>query len=219
MSDGTRAKLMVVALSCAALFSAPLAQAAPSVDKKDGTILAFTNTSRTHIEASIVCDKLTLKLKDGRTEKMSMRQLNSKGASDVTAMWNLFSFYIVKDIWRGLIHSDKLMGQANIALTITSDGKHKIDRKAVYVPDCKPIIGDKEKLTGKAQVFWKQVRECVEYIEFAQMKVPDDKVASVTLDIVMGRDLDVFPRYAFCEYQGLLKRAGSTIVRAKTIKR
>lgn len=218
MSYATRAKLIAVALSSAALVSSPFAQAAPSIDKKDGTILAFTTASRTHIEASIICDKLTLKLKDGRTEKMSMRQLNSKGASDVTAMWNLFCFYIVKDIWRGQIHTDKLMGQANFALTLTSDGKHKIERKAVYIPDCKPVIGEKEKLTGKAQLFWKQVCECVEYIEFAQMKVPDDKIASVTLDIVAGRDLDVFPRYAFCDYQGLLKRVGSTIVRAKTIK-
>lgn len=190
----------------------------PDTEKKDGTVLAYTNTSRTHIEASIVCDSLTLKYKDGKTKKLSLRSLNSKGATDVTAMWNLFSFYIVKDIWRGLIHSDKVMGQANISLEITSDGKHKVTRKAVYVPGCKPCLGNGP-LPAKAQEFWKGAYSAVEYIEFKEMKIPDFKVASATMDVVYGRDREVFPRYPFCDYQGILKRdKEGFIYRAKTVK-
>lgn len=190
----------------------------PDNDKRDGTVLAYTNTSRTHIEASIVCDSLTLKYKDGKTKKLSLRALNSKGASDVTAMWNLFTFYIVKDIWRGLIHTDKVMGQANISLEITSDGKHKVTRKAVYVPGCKPILGNST-LPAKAQEFWKGASSAVEYIEFKDMKIPDFKVASATMDVVYGRDRDVFPRYSFCDYQGILKRdKEGYIYRAKILK-
>lgn len=191
----------------------------PDNDKRDGTVLAYTNTSRTHIEASIVCDSLTLKYKDGKTKKLSLRALNSKGASDVTAMWNLFTFYIVKDIWRGLIHTDKVMGQANISLEITSDGKHKVTRKAVYVPGCKPILGNST-LPAKAQEFWKGASSAVEYIEFKDMKIPDFKVASATMDVVYGRDRDVFPRYPFCDYQGILKRdKEGYIYRAKILKK
>lgn len=190
----------------------------PDTDKKDGTVLAYTNTSRTHIEASIVCDSLTLKYKDGKTKKLSLRSLNSKGATDVTAMWNLFTFYIVKDIWRGLIHSDKVMGQANISLEITSDGKHKVTRKAVYIPGCKPCLGNGP-LPAKAQEFWKGAYSAVEYIEFKEMKIPDFKVASATMDVVFGRDREVFPRYPFCDYQGILKRdKEGYIYRAKILK-
>ena len=198
--------------------ASPAIAASSDTEKRDGTILAFTNTSQTHIEASIVCDVLTLRLKDGKTQRMSMRELNRKGPNDVTAMWNLFCFYVVKDIWRGVIHTDKTMGQANISLEITADGKHKVTRNAIYIPGGKPCIGAKGPLHPKAQAFWKQALECVEYIEFSQMKIPDSKVASVTLDIVLGRDLDSFPRYSFCNYQGFLKRVNGVIIRAKTIK-
>lgn len=219
MSSRKCASMFATTISCIfALNVLPVFSASQDAEKIDGTILAFTNTSQTHIEASIVCDTLTLRYKDGKTQKMSMRQLNSKGTSNVTAMWNLFCFYIVKDIWRGVTHTDKVMGQANISLEITTDGKHKVTRKAIYIPGSKPCVGAKVPLHPKANAFWKQALECVQYIEFSQMKIPDNKVASVTLDIVLGRDLDSFPRYSFCNYQGLLKRVNGVIVRAKTIK-
>lgn len=190
----------------------------PDTEKEDGTVLAYTNTSRTHIEAAIVCDSLTLKYKNGKTKKLSLRSLNSKGPTDVTAMWNLFTFYIVKDIWRGLIHTDKVMGEANISIEITSDGKHKVTRKAVYVPGCKPCLGNGP-LPAKAQEFWKGASSAVEYIEFKEMKIPDFKVASATMDVVYGRDREVFPRYPFCDYQGLLKRDKEGFIhRAKILK-
>ena len=219
MSFRKCASVFAITISCIfALNVLPIFSASRDAEKIDGTILAFTNTSQTHIEASIVCDTLTLRYKDGKTQKMSMRELNRKGSNDVTAMWNLFCFYIVKDIWRGVTHTDKVMGQANISLKITADGKHEVTRKAIYIPGSKPCIGAKAPLPPKVQAFWKQALECVEYIEFSQMKIPDSKVASVTLDIVFGRDLDTFPRYSFCNYQGLLKRVNGVIVRAKTIK-
>lgn len=213
-----RTKPLAAALSCFLTLSAAPAFCAASDEKKDGTILAFTNKSKTHIEAAVVCDVITLKLKDGKTRKMSMRALNSKGASDATAMWNLFCFYVVKDIWRGVIHTHELMGEANISLEISSDGKHKVIRRAVYAPQCKPCVGAAAPLPPKAQEFWQKAQNCVDYIEFAQMKIPDNKVASVTLDVAYGRDRDLFPRYSFCNYQGLLKRINGAIVRAKAIK-
>lgn len=213
-----RTKPLAAALSCFLTLSAAPAFCASQEAKKDGTILAFTNKSRTHIEASIVCDTITLKFKDGKTQKMSMRALNSGGATDVTAMWNLFCFYVVKDIWRGVMHTHDLMGEAHISLQIFSDGNHKVIRKAVYAPGCKPFIGGAVTLPPKAQEFWQKAQKCVDYIEFAQMKIPDNKVASVTLDVAYGRNLDVFPQYSFCNYQGLLKRINGAIVRAKAIK-
>lgn len=213
-----RTKPLAAALSCFLTLSAEPAFCAASDDKKDGTILAFTNKSKTHVEAAVVCDTITLKYKDGKTQKMSMRALNSKGATDVTAMWNLFCFYVVKDIWRGVMHTHDLMGEAHVSLQISSNGNHKIVRKAVYAPECKPCIGTTAALPPKAQAFWEKAQKCVDYIEFSQMKIPDDKVASVTLDVAYGRNRDLFPQYSFCNYQGLLKRVNGAIVRAKAIK-
>jgi len=218
MSFRKCASVLATTISCIfALNVLPMFSASQDAEKIDGTILAFTNTSQTHIEASIVCDVLTLRLKDGKTQRMSMREMNRKGPNDVTAMWNLFCFYIVKDIWRGLIHTDKVMGQANISLEITSDGKHKVTRKAVYVPGCMPCLGNGP-LPAKAKEFWKGVSSAVEYIEFKEMKIPDFKVASATIDVVCGRDQEVFPRYPFCDYQGILKRDKEGLIhRAKTL--
>ena len=177
----------------------------PVPNSKDGTILAYSTENTQCIEAAIVGDVLTLKKKDGSIEKLSMRALNRKGVSDVSTMWNLYCFYIVKDVWRGLIHQEKLMGQANVTLDVSKDGKYKIIRRAIYVPGVPTCLNDAPVPAG-AREFWKQAKTCIDSVEFADMTIPGNNIESIKIDVIFGRDLEVFPRCAFWNYKNILLR-------------
>lgn len=195
-----------VSLLCAYVLSAFPAFSKPEIsDKKDRTILVYTQENTSCIEAAILGDVLKLKKKDGTVKEMSMHALNAKGVNDVSTMWNLYCFYIVKDIWRQLTHEDKLMGQANLTVDVTKDGKFKIIRHGLYVPGCPPCLNDAP-VPEKAQKFWKQAQNCIKYIEFNDMSIPGKDIESVKFDTIFGRDMEVFPRHEFCNIKGVLLR-------------
>ncbi len=172
---------------------------------KSHAIFAYSNTNQQCIEASMMGDILTLKKKNGKTELMSMKAVNRLKEQDFRTMWNLFCFYVVKDVWQSMRRQEKLMGQASFTLEIRADGTYDVNRHALYVPGCAPCLGNAP-VPLKAREFWKQIMESIANIESVEMKIPSDTVKSVKLELVAGRDLEVFPRYPFGTCKKLLVR-------------
>lgn len=172
---------------------------------KSQAIFAYSNTNQQCIEASLMGDVLTVKKKNGKTELMSMKAVNRMKEQDFRTMWNLFCFYVVKDIWQSMRRQEKLMGQATFTLEIRADGTYDVKRLALYIPGCAPCIGNAP-VPKKAREFWKQIMESIANIESVEMKIPTDTVKSVKFDLVAGRDLQVFPRYPFGTCKKLLVR-------------
>jgi len=198
--------LLVGAAVCIHILNAQTVFAATdAANGKSLDIFVYSNTNQQCIEASLIGDMLTLKKKNGKTELMSMKALNRLKEQDFRTMWNLFCFYVVKDVWQSLRHQTKLMGQANFTLEVRDDGTYAVKRHALYVPGCPPCIGNAP-VPPKAREFWKQIEESIANIESKEMKIPGDNVKSVKLEIVAGRDLEMFPRYSFASYKGLLVR-------------
>jgi hypothetical protein len=178
---------------------------ASSSQTQESEIVAFSLDNLNLIEAALIDDVLVLKRSDGKREKLSVKELNRAAKDQSRTLWNLYCFYIVKDVWRSLRHQSKLIGQANFTLEVRSDGTYTVKRHALYVPGCRPCI-ENEPVPTKAQEFWQQIKESIANIEFKLMTIPDRKVNSVSLEIVAGRDLERFPRHAFFKYKGLLVR-------------
>lgn len=185
---------------------------------QESEIVAFSIDNLNLIEASLIDDALLIKRANG-CEKLSVKALNRAGKDQSRTLWNLYCFYIVKDVWRSLRHHSKLIGQANLTLEIHADGSYQIRRHALYVPGCRPCI-ESEQVPAKAQEFWQQIKESIANIEFKQMTIPDKKAQSVSLEIVAGRDVERFPRYSFYHCKGLLVRDKTGhITRGKTVNR
>lgn len=176
-----------------------------TANSKSQAILAYSNTNQQCIEASLMGDVLTLKKKNGKAESMSMNAVNRLKEQDFRTMWNLFCFYVVKDIWQSMKRQEKLMGQANFTLEIRADGTYDVKRHALYVPGCAPCLQNAP-MPLKAREFWQQIKKSVANIERKEMKIPGEDVESVKLELVAGRDLQVFPRYPFGTYKKLLVR-------------
>lgn len=183
---------------------------------KSRAIFAYSNTNKQCIEASLMGDVVTMKKNNGKTESMSMNALNRLKGQDFRTMWNLFCFYVVKDTWQSMKRQSKLMGQANFTLEIRADGTYAVKRHALYVPGCAPCL-ENAPIPPKAKEFWQQIKESIANIERKEMKIPGDDVESVKLELVAGRDLQVFPRYPFSTYKGLLvRKKDGSITRAPT---
>lgn len=172
---------------------------------QESEIVAFSLDNKNIIEGALIADVLHLKRKSGKTDQLSVKGINLAAKDESRVLWNLYCFYVVKDVWRLLRHEEKLIGQANLTLEARSDRTYKIKRHALYVPGCRPCI-ENEPVPPKAHAFWKQVQSSFANIEFQQMKIPDSSVDSLTMEIVVGRDLSTFPRYPFAKYKGLLVR-------------
>ncbi len=172
---------------------------------QESEIVAFSLDNLNLIEAALIDDVLLLKRSNGKTEKLSVKALNRAAKDQSRTLWNLYCFYIVKDVWRSLRHQEKLIGQANFTLEVRNDGTYALKRQALYVPGCRPCI-ENEPAPAKAQEFWRQIKESIASIEFKLMTIPDQKVNSVSLEIVAGRDMEKFPRYSFHKYKSLLVR-------------
>lgn len=198
--------LLVGAVFCIQTLNVQAVLAAnDAADGKNLDIFAYSNTNQQCIEAALIGDVLTLKKKNGKTEPMSMKALNRLKEQDLRTMWNLFCFYVVKDVWQSMRRQTKLMGQANFTIEIRSDGTYAVKRHALYVPGCPPCL-ENAPVPLKAREFWKQIEESIANIENKEMKIPSANVKSVKLEIVAGRDLEMFPRYSFGSYRGLLVR-------------
>ena len=65
--------------------------------------------------------------------------------------------------------------------------------------------------------FWRQAQGTIDYIEFKQMKIPDANAQSVTLELIVGRDLEKFPRYPAGNLKGgiLLRDKSGKITQSK----
>jgi hypothetical protein len=176
-----------------------------AADSKSKAIYVYSNTNQQCIEASLMGDVLTLKKKNGKTETMSMNAVNRLKEQDFRTMWNLFCFYVVKDVWQSLKRQSKLIGQANFTLEMRADGTYAVKRHALYVPGCAPCL-ENAPVPLKAREFWEQIKKSIANIERKEMKIPGDDVESVGLELVVGRDLQVFPRYPFGTYKKLLVR-------------
>jgi hypothetical protein len=176
-----------------------------SSETQESEIVAFSLDNKNVIEGALIDDVLHLKRKNGKTDRLSVKGINRAANDESRVLWNLYCFYVVKDVWRLLRHEEKLIGQANLTLVVHSDRTYRIKRHALYVPGCRPCI-ENDPVPPKAQAFWKQVQASFANIEFQQMKIPDSTVESLTMEIVLGRDLSKFPRYPFVKYKGLLVR-------------
>ncbi len=172
---------------------------------QESEIVAFSLDNLNLIEAALIDDGLLLKRSNGKIDKLSVKALNRAAKDQSRTLWNLYCFYIVKDVWRSLRHQEKLLGQANFTLEVRNDGTYTVKRHALYVPGCHPCI-ENEPAPKKAQEFWQQITESIASIELKLMTIPDRKVNSVSLEIVAGRDLKLFPRHPFFKYKGMLVR-------------
>ncbi len=195
----------LAATACVLSLNSQVGLVANAAEEKNRDIFAYSNTNPDCIEASILGDVLTLYRNGGKTEKLSIRALNTKSEHELRTMWNLFCFYVVKDVWQKLRSQSKLIGQVNLTLEIRANGTCGVERHALYVPGCPPCFGNGP-VPPKAKEFWQQIKEAVSNIELKQMKIPSDGVESVKVELVAGRDAQAFPRYQFDAYKGFLVR-------------
>lgn len=185
------------------------ANSAPEFRSKNCSVVAYSADSTAIIEGSIIGDLVLLKRKDGKVEEQNMTAMNADPNNKSKFTWNLFLFFIGKDIWRGLrlmkglenvYPMKKAVGQANISLLINKDCTYKILKKVIYVPGQTPVTN--ENASSATKEFWKQMDASIKNVDFKSMKIPDRDAESVTVDLIVGRDYERFPRYPAGAYKG-----------------
>lgn len=224
----------LVAMHSAPVSSAPNSTASSPATATTGAfrskycaVMAYSADSTEIIEGSVIGDLLQLKLKDGKSEIHNMSAMNADPNNKSKFTWNLYLFFIGKDVWRGLRllkgleHSHlikKAVGQANVTLLINSDGTHKILKKVIYVPGQPPCTN--ENTNGTTREFWKQMEASMKNVDFKSMKIPNRDAQSVTVEMIMGRDYERFPRYPAGAYKGdyVLRDPKSKAMRRGLIK-
>jgi hypothetical protein len=207
-------KAIAVAVSIFVLHGFGIARASAAAPaevfrSKNCGVLAYSADSTEIIEGSIVGDSLLLKRKGGKVEELNMSAMNSDPKNQTRFTWNLFLFFIGKDIWRGLrlmkgLEQEhilkKAVGQANISLLVNSDCTYKILKKVIYIPGQAPCTN--ENTNSATRDFWRQMDASIKNVAFKSMKIPDRSAESVTIDLIMGRDYEKFPRYPAGAYKG-----------------
>jgi len=187
-------------ISCSPCLSAPTTPGA--FRSKGAAVVAYSADSKEMIEGSIIGDLVVVKHQDGKVEELNITTLNAAAQNNSRYTWNLFLFFIGKDAWRGMRKMNtydqhhgvkKLMGQANITLLINRNCTYKILNKVIYAPGQPPCTD--EKTSPAANALWQQISDSIEHIAFKNMKIPEKTVESVTLEMIVGRDLEKFPRY------------------------
>lgn len=167
---------------------------------KKSAVVAYSDDNPHVIEGTVIGDFLKIKMKDGTAKEMDTTAMNSAAKDKLQHSWNLYLFYISRDAWRMLRHQnqdeqhvEKSIGQANITLLVNADGSSRILNKQVYIAGEPPYTGNK--MSPKAERMWQQAKAALSYIEFKSMKIPDPNATSITLEMIIGRDYEKFPRY------------------------
>ncbi len=115
-----------------------------------------------------------------------------------TAMW------VLTHMFTNFKKQKEIVGQANLSLIVKEDRTCEILSKALYVPGCQPYTGGPD-MQPKVQEFWQQIKSAVAAIEARNLTLPAPNVKSETLEIVIGRDPSMFPRFA-TPFNGMLVR-------------
>lgn len=160
------------------------------------------------IQVILLGDRVVHEYQDGAASDIAY--FESNGSNPIqsgfgTGNWVLTNFFT------DFKKQKQLEGQANLSIRINSNQTCEVVTKTIYVPGREPYIGG-DPTDPKVEEFWQQVRSAVAAIESDHLRLPSPMHKSMTLELVVGRDRTMFPRYP-TPFDGQMVRDSSGTMR------
>jgi hypothetical protein len=171
------------------------------VHSKGYTFLQASGEDAESIEAVICGDRVLFHLTDGQTIVFDEHDVTNK-PPQINPKFIPQS--ITSCMFANFKTKKKVLGQANLTLLVKSDHTFEILTKAIYVPGCKVYTGDTA-VPQEAQEFWEQIKSAVATIRFCDLTLSDPQIKSEVFELIIGRDLSVFPRHG-THFDGMIRR-------------
>ena len=156
------------------------------------------------VEVILIGDRIVFEYQDGRTMDVayfSAANPNPHVYGFGTCVW------ILTDFFQDFKKQKEIVGQANLSLRVNANNTCEILTKTIYVPGCTPYTGGAP-IDPRVQEFWSQIRAGVAAVNPVHLRLPGPEQKSMTLELVVGRDPSMFPRYA-TPFNGMIVRDSS----------
>lgn len=185
---------------------------APAQMLKSGTsvndVLSTRTVGESYFEGKetiaviLLGNRIVLEDQDGKTKELGYYESNNNRTVGINAFST--GMWVMSNMFTDFKKQKEIVGQANLSLRVKDDHTCEILTKSLYVPGSQPYTGGAE-IPPAVQPFSQQIQSAVAAIEARHLKLPGEHIKSEILEIVIGRDPSMFPRYA-TSFNGMLKR-------------
>ncbi len=132
----------------------------------------------------------------GNELRIYKSQSTCEALTIASKQWQEYCEKMTYAVWKQFGTLKTESGQAVFTLVLYPDKSLTVATKTIYLPGCRPYTGSGP-MDLRVSTFWRQIETALHTVDYKDFPKVGE-VKSITLEMCLGRDKEVFPRYKAC---------------------